>query len=74
MKTKIANLSLQNDNLVETEVDFVDFNEINSYDPIAFYFGQQDCSLGKKLPNKNSEEYKELANEYIRGHKTFKKT
>ena len=69
MKTKIADLLLIDGKLIESNIDFVDFKDIKSDDPIAFYFGQRDKSLNKKLPNKRSKEYKELSKEYINGYK-----
>lgn len=70
MKTKIANLVLENGLCVEKDIDYVDFHAVPSDDPIAFYFGKRDAQQGNKLPKINSKAYKELAKEYIRGFNT----
>jgi hypothetical protein len=67
MKTKIAGLILENGQVVEKNVQYIDFNEVPSDDPIAFFFGQNDAKKGRKLPRMRSREYRELASEYIRG-------
>ena len=63
MKTVIGTLTKDG----FTEIDRVNFNTVQSDDPIAYYFGSLDAKSGKKLPPKRSKEYRELAAEYIRG-------
>lgn len=49
-------------------VTTVDFQKLNSDDPIAYYFGQQDGKRNKKVLKR---EIRELATEYKRGYNEF---
>ncbi len=65
MKTSIGTFSLAG----FKQTDSVDFSSLPSNDPIAYYFGIQDAKEGIQLPPTASEEYQELASEYLRGYR-----
>jgi hypothetical protein len=46
----------------------VDLDAAGSSDPLAYAYGLFHGKSGEPLPNPDSEEYKELAPEYLRGH------
>lgn len=56
--TKIATLVLINGELKETNVEYVNFNDVPSNDPMAYFFGKKDAKSGKNYQLKQAKNTK----------------